>query len=271
MAQSPFRNNVIILTGASAGIGHAMALQLADQGAHLMLAARDAAKLEAVAAECESRGGRACIQPTDVSIEADCRTLIERTLAEFGRIDTLVNNAGISIWARFDEMHDTAPFEELMRVNYFGAMWCTQYALPHLKQSKGRIVAMSSLAGKTGVPMRSGYSATKHAMQGFFDSLRIELRDTGVSVTIICPGFVTSEIRERAFNADGTIIGKGNSPVQETKIMSAEECARISIRAMAARKREVLMGIRGKVGQWIKLIAPGIVDRIAAQAVARGR
>jgi short-subunit dehydrogenase len=271
MAATPFQNNVIILTGASAGIGHAMALQLADQGAHLMLAARDASKLEAVAAECESRGGRACIQPTDVGVEADCRMLIERTIAEFGRIDTLVNNAGISMWARFDQMQDIAPFEELMRVNYFGAMWCTHYALPHLKQSRGRIVAMSSLAGKTGVPMRSGYSATKHAMQGFFDSLRIELRDTGVSVTIICPGFVTSEIRERAFKADGTIIGKGNSPVQETKIMSAEECARISIRAMASRRREVVMGLRGKVGQWIKLIAPGIVDRIAAQAVARGR
>jgi short-subunit dehydrogenase len=268
---APFQDNVIILTGASAGIGHAMALQLADQGAHLMLAARDAAKLEAVAAECETRGGRACIQPTDVGIEADCRALIERTIAEFGRIDTLVNNAGISMWARFDQMQDTAPFEEIMRVNYFGALWCTFYALPHLKKSRGRLVAVSSLAGKTGIPSRSGYSASKHAMHGLFDSLRIELGGSGVSVTILCPDFVTSEIRERAFKADGAAIGKGNSPVQEGKVTTAEECARDCIRAMASRRREVLMSPRGKIGQWIKLIAPGLVDRIAARAVERGR
>jgi short-subunit dehydrogenase len=138
-----------------------------------------------------------------------------------------------------------------------------------LKQTHGRLAAVSSLAGKNGVPTRSGYAASKHALVGFFDSLRIELLETGVSVTLIYPGFVTSEIRERAYGADGQPLGK--SPVRESEVMSAEECARIMINAMAKRKREEMMTLRGKLGQWLKLFAPRMADNVARNAIEEGK
>ncbi len=269
MSNSVLRENVMILTGASAGIGRALALQLAEQGAWLTLAARDVDRLASVAQDCQKRGGRALSVRTDIAVEADCRALIEKTVAEYGRIDTLINNAGISMWTPLDQLQDLSILEDLMRVNYLGAAQATFYALPYLKQTRGRIVAVSSLAGKNGVPTRSGYAASKHAMVGFFDSLRIELAGTGVSVTLIYPGFVTSEIRERAFGADGKPLGK--SPVRESEVMTAEECARIMINAIVRRKREEVMTLRGKLGQWLKLIAPGMVDRVARKAIEEGK
>jgi short-subunit dehydrogenase len=264
-----FRGNVVIVTGASDGIGRELALQLADQGAWLALAARDAARLEAVAAECRARGARAVAVPTDVADEARCRALIDATVAEFGRIDTLVNNAGVSMWARFDTVTDLEPFHRMMQVNYFGSVYCTHAALPHLKRTRGLIVGVSSLTGRAGVPTRSGYAATKHAMAGFFDSLRIELADDGVAVTMVYPGFVSTGIRERAFGGDGRPLGA--SPVREREVMTPEECARQIVAAMASRRRELIMTLRGKVGAWIKLVAPGVVDRIARRAIEQGR
>ena len=266
---APFRENVVVVTGASDGIGREMALQLADQGAWLALAARDAQKLEAVAADCRARGGRAVAIPTDVGDQAQCRALVDRTVAEYGRIDTLVNNAGVSMWARFDQVTDLAPFETMMRVNYLGSVYCTHAALPHLKRTRGRIVGVSSLTGRAGVPTRSGYAASKHAMAGFFDSLRIELADEGVTVTMVYPGFVSTGIRQRAYGPDGQPLR--SSPVRESEVMTPEECARQTLAAAAARRRELVMTARGKVGQWIKLIAPGVVDRIARRAIEQGR
>lgn len=264
-----FRENVVVITGASEGIGRELALRLAGQGAWLALAARDAARLEAVAAECRARGARAIAVPTDVAVEAQCRALIDRTVREFGRVDTLVNNAGVSMWARFDEVTDLEPFHRMMQVNYFGALYCTHAALPYLKQTRGRIVGISSLTGRAGVPTRSGYAATKHAMAGFFDSLRIELADFGVTVTMVYPGFVSTAIRSHAFGPDGRMLE--SSPVRESEVMTPEECARQTVQAMAGRKRELIMTMRGKVGAWIKLIAPGVVDRIARRAIEQGR
>jgi len=269
VSTAAFKDNVVILTGASSGIGREAAYQLAGQGAWLTLAARDADRLEEVAAECRQRGGRAIGVKTDVAIEGECRRLIERTAVEYGRIDTLINNAGISMFARFDELQDLERFEQMMRVNYLGAVYCTHYALPHLKQTRGRLAAVSSLAGKNGIPTRTGYAASKHAMVGFFDSLRIELADSGVSVTMIYPGFVTSEIRQRAVGADGKPLGK--STAREAEMMSAEQCARIMINAIARRKREEVMTLRGKLGLWLKLIAPGVVDRVARRAIEEGK
>lgn len=264
-----FHENVVVVTGASEGIGRELALRLAGQGAWLALAARDAVKLNAVAAECRARGGRAVAVPTDVADAAQCRALIDRTVAEFGRMDTLVNNAGISMWARFDEVTDLAPFERMMQVNYFGSVYCTHAALPHLKRTRGRIVGVSSLTGRAGVPTRSGYAATKHAMAGFFDSLRIELADDGVTVTMVYPGFVSTAIRAHAFGPDGRPLA--SSPVRESEVMTPEECARQIVAAMASRRRELIMTLRGKVGAWVKLVAPGVVDRIARRAIEQGR
>lgn len=266
---APFRENVVVITGASDGIGKEIALQLAAQGAWLSLAARDAQKLEAVAAACRARGGRAAAIPTDVGDPAQCRSLIDGTVAEYGRIDTLVNNAGVSMWARLDQVTDLAPFETMMRVNYMGSVWCTHAALPHLKRSRGRIVAVASLTGLTGVPTRSGYAASKHAMAGFFDSIRIELADEGVTVTVVYPGFVSTGIRTRAFGPDGKPLAV--NPVHEAEVMTPEECARLTIAAAAARRRGLVMTARAKVGQWIKLVAPGVVDRIARRAIEQGR
>ena len=269
MPQSPFSDKVVVITGASSGIGRELAHQLADQGARLALAARDAARLEATAMQCRARGGQALAVPTDVSDQAQCADLIARTVETYGRIDMLVNNAGLSMWAPFEDVNDLSIFETQMRVNYLGSVYCTHYALPYLKQSRGQIVGISSLAGRTGVPTRSGYAASKHAMTGFFDSLRIELGGSGVAVTMIYPSFVATEVRERAFGADGKPLG--TSPVREAEVMSVEECATIILRAAAARKREVVMTARGKIGMWLKLIAPGLVDRMARRAIERGR
>ena len=269
MRSTTFKDNVVIVTGASTGIGREVALQLASQGAWLVLAARNGEQLESVAADCRRRGGKAIAVPTDVADESQCKRLIDRAVAEYGRIDTLINNAGISMWTKFEELKDLAILDQMMRVNYLGSAFLTAYALPYLRQTKGRIVGISSLAGKNGVPTRSGYAASKHAMAGFFDSLRIELADSGISVTMIYPGFVKSEIRERAAGADGEPLGQ--SPIHENEIMTAETCARIILNAVAKRRREEVMTLRGKLGQWLKLIAPGLVDRVARQAIEQGR
>jgi short-subunit dehydrogenase len=268
MSKAGFRENVVIVTGASRGIGREMALQLAGQGAWLALAAREADALEALAAECRQRGGRVLAVPTDVGDEAQCARLIARTVETYGRIDTLINNAGISMWALFEEVTDLGIFERLLRINYLGSVYCTWHALPHLKKTRGRLVAVSSLTGKTGVPTRSGYAASKHAMNGFFDTLRIELAGSGVSVTVACPDFVATEIRERAFGPDGHPLGA--SPVHESKVMTAGRCAELILKGAAERKRELIMSPRGKVGLWLKLLAPSLIDRIARRAIARG-
>src|SRR5574341_494142 len=181
MPNSDFHDNVVLITGASTGIGRALAYALAEQGACQSLAARNAEHLMAVAAECRQRGGKAIAAPTDVAERSQCENLIAHTVQEYGRIDTLVNNAGISMWAKFAEVTDPAVFDQIMQVNYMGSVYCTFYALPHLKQTRGRIVGVSSVAGKNGVPTRSGYAASKHAMVGFFDTLRIELAEDGIS------------------------------------------------------------------------------------------
>jgi short-subunit dehydrogenase len=269
MVADVFRGNVVVLTGGSSGIGREMAYQLADRGAQLVLAARDPVLLDAVVAECHRRGAAAIGVPTDVSVESQCRELINRSIAEYGRIDTLINNAGISMHARFDELDSLEPTERLMRINYFGSVYCTHYALPHLKKSHGRIVAVSSLAGKTGVPTRSAYAGSKHAMAGFFDSLRLELKQLGVSVTVVYPGFVATDIATRAIGPGGKILGR--RPVEKSKVMPVDECARKIIEAAASRRRELVMTTRAKIGQWLKLFAPNTVDRITLRAIQRGR
>src|SRR5687768_13345460 len=233
MSEDVFRDKVVVITGGSAGIGLEVARQLSAQGALLALAAREPALLESAAAGCRALGTRAIAVPTDVARKEQCLRLIEAAIAEFGRIDMLVNNAGISMHARFDELQDIDAAERITRINYLGSVWCTYYALPHLKNSRGRIVAVASLTGKSGVPTRSMYAATKHAMAGFFDSIRIELRDEGVSVTVVYPGFVATDIAHRMIAPDGGILG--DRPVRKNAVMSVEECAREIVSAAAAR------------------------------------
>jgi NAD(P)-dependent dehydrogenase (short-subunit alcohol dehydrogenase family) len=267
-----FNERSVIITGASTGIGRALAVALAARGARVALAARDAAALEETAALCRaaSAEAQAIVVPTDVADPESCRRLVESTVAAFGGIDVLVNNAGISMWARFEDVTDLSIFERMIRVNYLGALYCTHYALPHLRARRGLLVAVSSLTGKTGVPTRSGYAASKHAMQGFFDSLRVELRGSGVDVLVVSPGFVATDIRARAFGPDGKPLAA--SPREESQgTMPLEECVAQIVRAMERRDRELVMTAQARVGMWLKLIAPGLVDRIAARAVREKR
>jgi short-subunit dehydrogenase len=269
MTASIFKDKVVVITGASSGIGRELAYQFTEQGAWLSLAARNEERLAAIAKECQTRGGKAIAIITDVSDQVQCAQLIQRTVEHYDRIDMLVNNAGITMWANFEDVRDISLYEQIMRVNYLGSVYCTYYALPFLKKTKGQIIGISSLAGKNGLPKRSGYAASKHAMVGFFDSLRIELEEHGISVTIIYPDFVATESHKKAFGADGNPIGK--SPLRESEVMSAERCAQLIIQAAASRKRELMMTRRGKVGVWVKLIAPSLVDSIAKKAILEGR
>lgn len=261
-----FHDRSVVITGASSGIGRELAVQLAGRGAQLTLAAREAAALDDVAAACEAAGGRAIAVPADVTDREACRRLVASAVEEFGGVDALVNNAGISMWGRFDELEDLSMVERIMRVNYLGAVYCTHAALPHLKARRGLLVAISSLTGKYGVPTRSAYAASKHAMQGFFDSLRVELRGTGVDVLVVSPGFVATPIRARALGPDGK--PHGESPRDETRgTMPVEECVRQIVRAMEHRDRELVMTLKGRLGLWLQLIAPGLVDAMAVKAL----
>jgi len=258
----------VVVTGASQGIGKAFCLELAPRKPRLVLAARDLAALEEVAKACRERGAETLVVQTDVADEAQCRDLIDRTVARFGGIDVLLLNAGLDMWARLDELQDPSIYERLMRVNYLGCVYPAYHALAHLKRSRGRLGVVASVAGMTGVPTRTGYAATKHALFGFFDSLRIELDGSGVSVTMIAPDFVLSEIHRRAIGPDGKPLGR--SPMQESKIMTAAQCARLMIGALEKRQRLLITSARGRWGRFVRLLAPGLIDRIAKRAVARG-
>jgi short-subunit dehydrogenase len=259
-----------VITGASDGIGAEMCRQLAaahKSDAALVLAARDASKLQAVAAQCAAWGAQTLVQQTDVSVESECRALIAAALARFERIDVLINNAGMSAQALFADVkaEDLGWYEELMRINLWGSVWCTHAALPHLRASRGSIVAVSSLAGLLGVPGRNAYSATKFAVTGFFESLRIELKSAGVSVTTAFPGVVATQTRHRGYNAKGVAAGK--SGLKEDDAMPVDACARLILRGMNRREREVVMTAKAKFARVLRLLAPGVVENMALAAL----
>ena len=260
-----YTGKTVLITGASTGIGRALALELARAGARLALNARDAARLSATAAECAAHGAEVLTVPGDVAVPADCRTLVARTVERFGALDVLVNNAGVTMWARFDQLAGLEGLERLLAVNYLGAARVTAAALPHLKSARGLIVAVASIAGLTGVPERTGYAASKHAMVGFFESLRIELRGSGVGVTIVAPDFVKSELHKAALGPDGRPLGK--TPMDEPRIMTSEQCAHLMMHAMRRRQRLLITSRRGRLGRWARLVAPGLVDSLAARAI----
>jgi short-subunit dehydrogenase len=263
---------IIVITGASDGIGAEIARQLAashksDVG--LVLAARKTDGLKGVAAQCEASGAQTLCVRTDVGVREDCSSLIAQALAKFGRIDALINNAGISAQALFEEVaaDKLTWYEDVMRVNHWGSVWCTHAALPHLIEAKGSIVAVSSLAGIVGVPGRTAYSASKFAQAGFFEALRAEMKTHGVSVTTAYPGVVLTQIRQHGLNAQGQALG--SSGLKEEGAMTVQECASLIIAGMNQREREVVMTTKGKLGRWLKLLAPGLVEKMALNAVKK--
>jgi short-subunit dehydrogenase len=262
-----FANKTVVLTGASDGIGAEIARQLAAEKPRLVLAARNEDRLNEVAFRCRKAGAEILVVPTDVSERQQCERLVALATERFGGIDLLVNNAGISMHAKFDEITELATFDTLMAVNFFGAMWCTHAALPALRQARGLVVGMSSLAGRTGVPGRTAYCASKFAMTGFFEALRIELAESGVDVTMLFPGVVATGIRRNGLDGSGQRAGK--SGLEEKGAMSPERCAVLAIAGIRARKREVFMTTQGRLGVKLKAFAPQVIDRLAIKALAK--
>lgn len=265
MKAGAFEGQVVIVTGASAGIGEALARLLARQGAKVAIAARRAARLEQVAAECRGLGAEVLAVPTDVGDEAQCRALVEKTVEAFGRLDMLVSNAGLAASGLFDEFPDLSLFRHTVEVNFYGAVSCTYYALPYLKKVRGRIVAISSLGGKTAIPYNTPYCASKYALHGFYDALRMELSQHGVSITVVCPWWVATEFHAAQLNKDGVPRGAARGRDMYTaRTMTAERCAQITLRAAGRRRREVWMG-PGALAVWLKVLAPGALDWLAVK------
>ena len=271
MAES-FAGKRVLVTGASSGIGAALSEALAREGAQLVLAARRVDRLEEQAAKCRalSTEARVHVVRADVSREDECRRMVEESVRLLGGLDLVVVNAGQSMWALFEEITDLSVFRTLMDVNYFSAVYTTYFALPHLKASRGRLLAISSLTGKTGVPTRTAYAASKHAMQGFFDSLRAELWQSGVSITVVSPGFVKTEVREHALAGDGKPL-RENPLGDEADSMTAEECARRALDATRARKRELVMTALPRLALIARVLVPELIDGIARRRTRVGR
>lgn len=255
--KTTFSGKVAIVTGAGSGIGKSLAEKFAYRGAKVVLAARSLDRLETVAEQLRKTGAEALVFPCDVSIEEDCKALIHQTMERYGRIDFMVNNAGVSMRELFS---DTSPdvLKRLMDINFWGMVYCTKYALPYLLKVKGSVTGVSSIAGFKGLPARSGYSASKFAMHGFLESLRIENLKTGLHVLVACPGFTASNIRNVALKGDGKI--QGESPRDEQNMMQPEEVAVEILDAIAKRKNTLVLTTQGKFTVLLNKFFPKWMD-----------
>jgi short-subunit dehydrogenase len=253
------KDKVIIITGASSGIGKALAFSLAKNGNKLVLAGRNKGKLNAVLQEINADNISAISIVTDVCKVQDCKNLINKCITQFGRIDVLINNAGISMRGLFNES-DLEVIQKVMNTNFWGAVFCTKYALPYLLQSNGSLVGVSSIAGYIGLPERSAYSASKFAMNGFLESIRSENKDNDLHVLIACPGFTSSNIRKAALTKDGT--PQKESPRNEQKMMTAEKVARKIICAIDCKKDILILSTNGKLAVWLNRFFPKLAKQL---------
>ena len=252
------QNKVVVITGASSGIGMALAKKYASEGWDLVLAARRIERLQ----ELKNQLDTVEVLPvkTDVTREEDCRELMEKAVERFGKIDVLINNAGISMRALFENI-DLQVIRQVMDVNFWGTVYCTKYALPHLLKAKGSLVGVISVGGYLGLPGRTGYSASKFAVRGFLDTVRVENRRSGLHVLVAAPGFTTSEIRKKALVADGS--QQGETPRNESKMMSAEECANHIYRAVKRRRRKIILTlVEGKLTVFMAKMWADLVDGV---------
>ncbi|MHA7108494.1 SDR family oxidoreductase [Sunxiuqinia elliptica] len=252
------KDKIVVITGASSGIGKALAYEFASRGASLVLAARRMDRLQQI--EQELAGTEILSVQADVSKEEDCENLMKQAVDRFGQIDVLINNAGISMRALFADL-DVSVMKRLMDVNFWGTVYCTKSALPHLLKTKGSVVGVISIAGYVGLPARTGYSASKYAIRGFLDALRIENLKTGLHVLVAAPGFTASEVREVALTQDGS--AQGQTPRDESKMMTAEECAKHIANAVKKRKRELILTfVEGKLTVFLGKFLPCLLDKL---------
>lgn len=252
------KGKVIVITGASSGIGKALAYKFSSEGSKVVLGARNQEKLKKVADDINSQGGDATYCVSDVSNENDCKNLILKGVEKYDKIDVLINNAGISMRAMFNELKLDV-LKQLMDVNFWGTVYCTKHALPYLLKAKGSVVGVSSIAGLKGLPGRTGYSASKFAMNGFMETLRIENLKTGLHVLMAFPGFTASNIRNTALSADGSM--QGESPRDEGKMMTAEEVANHIYKAVVKRKNRIILTTQGKLTFWLNKFFPNWLDK----------
>jgi dehydrogenase/reductase SDR family member 7B len=250
---------VVIVTGASSGIGKACAKRFLDAGAKVVINARSEGKLQSIAEEWSSQKNRLATVAGDVSREEDCRKLIEKTVERFETVDVLINNAGLSMRALFETM-DLDVLRKLMDTNFWGTVYCTRYALPYILKNKGTVAGISSIAGKKGLPGRTGYSASKFAMEGFLETLRIENIKKGLHVLIACPGFTATNIRNTALSSDGSV--QGESPRDESGMMTPEQVADAIYKAIVNRKRDLILTTNGKLAVWINKFFPSWSDKL---------
>lgn len=252
------KDKIILITGGSSGIGRALAQRFGVEGAKIVITGRHQTQLTVTAEELKSRGIEIVPIVADVSVEADCARVVATTLERFGRIDVLINNAGITMRGKFEELHLDV-FRTVMDINFYGTIYTTKFALPHLIRSKGSIVGISSVNGRRATPERSAYSASKFAMIGFLESLRSEMIEHGVHVLTVCPGYTASNIRRSALMPNGKV--QGYSPADESSMMSAEEVADEVYAAVVKRKRDVLLTLQGKLAVWLNILFPRWMDR----------
>lgn len=252
-----YSNKVIAITGGTDGIGKALVESFLKKGAKVATCSRTPEKLDHLKAEFPGKPILTIV--ADVSKEEDCKNFIEKTIEEFDKIDILINNAGISMRALFKDT-DLSTLKKLMDINFWGTVYCTKYALDTILKNKGTIVGVSSIAGYRGLPGRSGYSASKFAVNGWLEALRTELLDTGVNVMWVCPGFTKSNIRNVALNKEAK--PQGESPLNESKLMSAEECAQHIIKAIEKRKRTLVLTFTGKETVFMNKFFPSWTDKL---------
>ncbi|MEJ6735970.1 MAG: SDR family oxidoreductase [Flavobacteriales bacterium] len=260
------KDKVVIVTGASSGIGEACAIAFANKGAKVVLAARNMEKLKEVEEKIRKIGAEVLSVKCDVSIKEECKNLTEQTVAKFCGIDILINNAGISMRAVFNDM-ELDVMEKIMAINFFGAVYCTKYALPHILKNKGSVVGVSSIAGYVGLPARTGYSASKFAMQGFLEALRTENLRNNLHVMIACPGFTASNIRNTALSSDGSV--QGESPRDEQKMMTSAEVAQYIVKGIEKRKRTLVLTGQGKLVVFLSKWFPSFVEKQVFKHMAK--
>lgn len=260
------KEKVVIVTGATSGIGEACALVFGNAGAKIVITGRSQVKLDNALDFLRKAGIEAYGIMADAGSESDNKKIAEDTLRHFGRIDILINNAGISMRALFEDL-DMEVFRKVMDTNFWGTVYATKYCLPQILKNKGSIVGVSSINGYRGTPARTAYTASKYAMNGFFESLRTEVMKRGVHVLVACPGFTASNIRNNALTADGSV--QGESPREEEKMMTSEEVAQEIFRATIKRKRDIVLTRQGKLAVFLNKWIPGIMDGIVYKHMAK--
>ncbi|GIW82694.1 MAG: oxidoreductase [Gemmatales bacterium] len=233
-----FNNKVVLITGGSSGIGQATALRLASFGARVAVAARNQDALDATVARIAERGGTGLAIQTDVTIAEQCRNAVAKTVERFGQLDILICSAGLSMRAYFEDSELPA-MEQVVRVNFFGTLYATHFALEHVKKQRGSLVSISSLTGKRGIPSYAIYGASKYAIQGLYDALRLELRKDGVHVGVVSPGFVDTPLRTNVLGPDGR--PWSNPPPPPFRIWPVEKCVDRIVWLIARRKRQALI------------------------------